>query len=154
MREYKFRGKIRGGVESLSDFVDIPHDENGWVYGHLVDGHIVWDVVEATEEFIAPEWWVAVDRKTIGQYTGLKDKNGAEIFEGDILQIKIYNSFISDKVVVSGNAAVEFRDDRFGVQWGREFAGLSGFYNTTFEIIGNAHDNPALLGASESGVAE
>jgi len=73
------------------------------------------------------------------QFTGLKDKNGKEIYEGDMLRPIIMNGCITDGIV-------EFKRGCFIVrQIGAE--GLYDCLNTfrNFEIIGNIHENPELL---------
>lgn len=86
---------------------------------------------------------IPVDKVEIYQYTGLKDKNGVEICEGDKLQIEI-RDWNTGKVIVSINQVVEFKNCKFGVMWGvtrKDFTGLDSFSDTTtFEVIGNIHD--------------
>jgi uncharacterized phage protein (TIGR01671 family) len=68
-REIKFRGK--------------PHQQDSWVYGNLVV--TLWNtyIIPMYDCSIEPPQFISVDPKTVGQYTGLKDKNGKEIYEGD-----------------------------------------------------------------------
>lgn len=87
-----------------------------------------------------------VDPSTVGQYTGLKDKNGKRIFEGDIVICgKEINGNIIDRLVEIG--FVEMRHGAFGLHrkqgYYRPFKDWLEDYE--YEVIGNIHDNPELM---------
>lgn len=117
MREILFRGKRVYDGE--------------WVYGYYVydknydkvyiDGFNYYD-----SEYI--EFMSEVIPETVGQYTGVKDECGKKIFEGDI--VKWFHGEIY---------TVVYEDSHFiGV---KEYGFIS-LYDTTFEVIGNIHDEP------------
>ena len=95
--------------------------------------------------------WVEVIPETVGEYTGLTDKNGKKIFEGDIVCTRF-----PKECEHAGNICslgdIQFRDGMFGIEWTQwkndTFWGLrridEGFHKE-IEIIGNIYYNPELL---------
>lgn len=131
-REILFRGKSIG--------MDI------WLYGKLFNyGLTVPSNVPCISVCVPTSWKEAynfyrVHPNTIGQYTGLKDKNGVKIFEGDVV-------IIGEKL----KAKVIYYDGAFRMQ--SEFSPTPidttdmGYMMREFSvrIIGNVHDNPELI---------
>lgn len=79
---------------------------------------------------VSPNRWIGVISETIGQYTGLKDKNGKENYEGDI---------INDQDLIF---EIVFQDGCFCK---KNEVGVWILYENKFEIIGNIHENKNLL---------
>ena len=75
--------------------------------------------------------------KTVGQYTGLTDKNGVKIFEGDIVDILTENEEIG--VITYDEGGFVVKADGFCVDFHNNING------TDLEVIGSIHDNPELL---------
>lgn len=122
MREILFRGKRI--------------DNGEWAYGDL--RHWKVDSVGIHQN----EWGrtFKVELETVGQYTGLIDKNGKRIFEGDILNIEFSETVVENAVI--GYVGASFYGSTSSDDWE-----LDGYCN--FEIIGNIHDNPELLKGGE-----
>lgn len=87
--------------------------------------------------------WYPVDPETVGECSGVPDKDGVRIYEGDILKIV----YLCQKPVT---AVVEFTDGKFTARYTRNekehIDTLSGTASSLYKIIGNVHDNPELLG--------
>lgn len=137
MREIKFRAKRI--------------DDLGWAYGYLVKTPITAEFFAYDGQYFDSGWegrycivtehGVAheIDIKTVGQYTGLKDKNG-EIYEGDILRtIKQYTNDDGDLLPEKEETQV--------VKWKEEgcFVGFCVRDKYQLEVIGNIYENPELI---------
>ena len=112
---YYYKAKYCRTDDELCDYITVPHPK----------------------EYNEPSSHYIVDPDTVGQYAGLKDKNGTKIFEGDI-----------------GRR----RDDIFLIDWSEEKAAFVMIFNDYIceilyleemwddaEVVGNIHDNPELL---------
>lgn len=135
MREILFRGKsdLLGWVE-------------GWYCPEVKWGehHFPVGITHKTKEGWLDD--VVVMPETIGQFSGLTDKNGTKIFEGDILDCKsglyerckvIFNEYCSAFQLMRADSFSDFF--------------LCSINHKEMEIIGNIHDNPELLGGAADG---
>ena len=125
VREIKFRGKTITTGE--------------WVYGYYVKARELHYILpfynkdnfderyhlEGTDEF----GWYEVDPKTVGQFTGLLDKNGKEVYEADLL--KRLNGEVETVVFDSGCFCIKHKDGSF------DFIAE----HNQFEIVGNIYEN-------------
>lgn len=129
MRDILFRGKIVRTGEWVCGGIVHQTDH----YGEPVDRYYIIDGTETQDYDIGYEY--EVDPKTVGQYTGLTDKNGKRIFEGDILSFETMRGTISFTV---------YYDEECGV-WQPFGDSYCGFDPKDGEVIGNIHDNPEPL---------
>ena len=146
MREILFRGKrLQGGewVEGYFFKSDINKKERESGKATIIftpdcDTFIM--VPECHNSFM-------VVSDTVGQYTGLKDKNGKRIFEGDICRNTRTGEIVSVKWhgTMAGYVWDKRRADSFLFDFGELFRACD-----KYEVIGNIHDNPEMLKGGES----
>lgn len=144
IRQIIFRGKTKDGR---------------WVYGFVINSeHTIIGYFKNSIEFQIVE----VIPETVGQYTGVTDKNGNKIFEGDILKVKSMwkakweeneYGFPCKPIKCDTYWSVEYKQFRgemgfmvYGIdrRWHTQLT-WNKIYNSDAEVIGNIHDNPELL---------
>ncbi len=132
MREILFRGKAINREPNRE--YRTTYKNGDWVYGLLTNCENYMGFAEMTNTDGVSG--IDVDKNTTGQYTGITDKNGKKIFEGDICQ---HRSYYSDNIVIS---VVTYTDGQF-LALVDENSGFN--LSDKLEVIGNIHDNPELL---------
>ena len=126
MRTIKFRGK---------------KPTNGvWVYGSLVYSNEIDAAIyfQTGSGSVKSMEWVYVNPETVGQFTGLYDKNEKEIYEGDILKVQ----GLGEKI------EVRFVRGVFAFLWNGDLddeAPINAPTQEWAEVVGNIHDNPKLI---------
>lgn len=129
-REIKFRAwDTREGL-----FVGVRISDNGKIsaleYDHLEEA---WYYKEDND-----------NRYILEQYTGLKDEDGKEIYEGDIVTLNCYWEEVDPRDCF----AITFEDGCFRV--GDGFENEAGKYLKEYRLAGNIHENPELLGGEDA----
>ena len=136
-RELKFRGLTK--------------DTKTWVYGYLfeditiarhccyiIEGHFVPAISMPTEKFIP------VIKESVGQFIGLHDKNGKEVFEDDIIKSKSHSPEEYVIKFIEGGFCATINEE-----W---YLDINHFYDSTgccMEVIGNVYQNSDLLKEGE-----
>ena len=127
MREIKFRGKNIETGEWLYGNLQVPKKEGV--------GYYMWDKEKFQRE---------VDPETIGEFTSLKDRNGNDIYEGDIISFDYgVGEPVSEDLI-----EVRFVRGVFAFLWNGDLDDECPVSSPTREwanVIGNIHDNPELL---------
>lgn len=149
MREILFRGK------HIHALMQNRHLDGTWVYGYLCDENYI-NAVDEDEYGGKFTSEMLVNPETVCQYTGLTDKNGRKIFEGDIVR-DIFNVDVVG-IVRYGEYRNTFNDDEHGghagfyVEWKEKQDLLRKdlvYWAKNSEFIGNIFDNPELLKGDE-----
>lgn len=153
-RTIKFRGKMIR--------------ENEWIFGTILripalpvcfgKGETDKYYIQFPDPRYMPDWNMPykmvqgeVNPETVGQYTGIDDKNGKEIYEGDIVLLDCY---YYEEPAFDGEFKVIYDDingmwllvDLENKDRGVAFGEIRNYYKAEIEVIGNIYDNPELLG--------
>ena len=118
---------------------------NKWLYSHgyYYDGTNYWFIIPSDNRAISFAEKHIVNISTIGQFTGLTDKNGKEIYEGDIVYQELCSPDDPAYGFYGNEGPVEFDSGSFMVNWGDISELLFGVH-LYCEIRGNIHQNPEL----------
>lgn len=137
-RTIKFRGK--GIANNEWYYGDLIQVESGRVHYFIIQDYEIQEQKIELNTCASPE----VNPETVGQYTGLHDKNGKEIYEGDIVYCQ--TKFGKAK------STIKFLDGKFVAYWDSALTHMKNGHqiscydiNKKFEVIGNIYDNPESL---------
>lgn len=128
MREILFRGKR----------LDNGEWRQGFLFKIWEKAFILWGTINGIPDM------TEVDPETVGQYTGIHDRNGKPIFEGDFVKTDLERPY---NIVVFRNGCFLFNCNDGGEDYFDTIENLSGpdvTQDSYWEVIGNIHDNPEL----------
>jgi len=129
MRELRFRG--------------ISLDTNEWVYGYGVVQNIEHNearIINSTGGNMMHNW--DVKPETVGQFIGLNDNNGFDVYEGDILNVNYSGHLMKEAVVFSTGG---FKKSYLGDENENHALPFTSLSSKNVEVIGNIHQHPHLL---------
>ena len=161
-REIKFRGKIKAKDFRVKLAMEGKQKNEGeWAYGDIHLQSIIPHIHEGMDKY-------PIDVDTVGQFTGLLDKNGKEIYEGDIMGLPeldakgvayknryvrvvewVNDGFFLLDYCVMGDEVRKYGDRlALEISLNSNYAGIARCFKQRgldYTVIGNIHDNPELL---------
>lgn len=147
MRRLLFRGRTKDGKWCYGDYI------HSIRFNGVRGFHKDWIIpgVYGNGGWVSLRGKYAVDCDTVGQYTGVKDKNGVMIFEHDIVRYE-WLSLSDGKYKRFENTVVRFTDYSafmlHPISESKELWGVMSELENCYEVIGNVFDNPELLEAN------
>lgn len=126
-REIKFRGKPTSNIVN-------------WLYGDLIQKSDGTKQILSIGNYPLKGMWVIPE--TVGQFTGLKDKNGKEIYEYDIVKWIDSDSNIRKDIVRFSHGVFHLCNNSYSI---------GSYIHNNLEVIGNIYDNKNLLENGKSG---
>lgn len=129
MREILFRGRT---VKEQWAYGLLAHIGNAWYISNKAGVATAYEVIPST----------------VGQYTGLKDKNGTKIFEGDIVRVSRGKDIETGEIQYNKYGVWVIVYDKFYCNT-FPYIFTSSDSNVWIKVIGNIHDNPELLNAED-----
>ena len=131
MREILFRGKVTDG---------------NWIYGNYIYAPNNMEIHSICDPNFPYDWY-EIDQYTLGQYTGLVDRNNKRVFEGDICKFREWEN---GEMIWIG--MVRYEHQQFIISGGPNkecqtpfYLPMSRFISRNIEVIGNIHDNSELM---------
>lgn len=141
MREIEYRAKVKRSLQ-------LEQIKNGWIHGGIFENKII--SRNTNEGSICAGFCSEVEimPETVGQFTGLTDKNGKKIFEGDIVEIIEIDAFgnldwnrLKGKVMFSEGAWLVTDNRSFAIPLWSEI--------NEIKVIGNIYENTELMEVAE-----
>lgn len=135
MRDINQIGKFRGQRKDNGEWID------GYLFVIWEKAYILWGTTNGVPNMIE------VIPETVGEFTGLPDRNGKEIYEGDVIKNILNDGTVNRDIVEWNNKMFRFviRDIKDSVSWG--------FDDTNnFEVIGNVFENPELIAEVDNAI--
>ena len=121
-------------------------DNGEWVYGNLIGNDvIVGEVIDFEDDYFTTEFWYRVDQPTVGQFTGIFDKNDKKIYDGDIVRqfadCDEYGTDLYYKMLIKfDEESISFcgiNITRSGIDYNDKYYGED---LSSLEVIGNVFD--------------